>query len=133
MTDHSSPTLQDIQQLLSFLPRLYAAGFKPVIRWEGGTKNAQGHIRMPYPVYDPLVHEFFRHVAQDCWIDRSYSPAEASKMLERIETLSLYEIRTVLTYCLRGERFSDGHWEEMIVQRYILRILERLAVFRDGT
>jgi hypothetical protein len=32
----------------------------------------------------------------------------------------------MLTFCVRGERFSDGHWEEMIEKGYIRRILERL-------
>jgi hypothetical protein len=32
----------------------------------------------------------------------------------------------MLTFCVRGERFSDGHWAAVIGQRYISRLLERL-------
>ncbi|MFN8413162.1 MAG: DUF6508 domain-containing protein [Anaerolineales bacterium] len=32
----------------------------------------------------------------------------------------------MLTFCVRGERFSDGHWGAMIEEGYIRRLLERL-------
>jgi hypothetical protein len=32
----------------------------------------------------------------------------------------------MLTFCVRGERFSDGHCGEMIEKGYIRRLLERL-------
>jgi hypothetical protein len=44
----------------------------------------------------------------------------------RLKTASLHEIKSMLTFCVRGERFSDGHWGEMIEKGYIRRILERL-------
>jgi hypothetical protein len=36
----------------------------------------------------------------------------------------------MLTYCVRGERFSDGHWGAMIEAGYVRRLLERLAELR---
>ena len=44
----------------------------------------------------------------------------------RVKTASLSEIKSMLTFCVRGERFSDGHWGEMIEKGYIRRVLERL-------
>jgi hypothetical protein len=41
------------------------------------------------------------------------------------------EIKTMLTFCLRGERFADGHWGEMIEAGHIRRLLERLLVIRS--
>jgi hypothetical protein len=43
-----------------------------------------------------------------------------------IKTSSLSQIKTMLTFCVRGERFSDGHWAQMIEQGHIRRLLERL-------
>jgi len=43
-----------------------------------------------------------------------------------IRTASLSQIKTMLTFCLRGERFSDGHWAQMIEKGHIRRLLERL-------
>jgi hypothetical protein len=48
-----------------------------------------------------------------------------------IETATLSQIRSMLTFCVRGERFSDGHWEQMIREGYIRRLLERLNVIKS--
>jgi hypothetical protein len=39
---------------------------------------------------------------------------------------SLDQVKTMLTYCVRGERFCDGHWGEMIESGIIRNLLERL-------
>lgn len=122
------PTLEEIEALTAFLPRLYAEGFSPVIRWEGG-KGKDGLYRLPYPIYNKVVEEFFYTLGSDCWIDYGYSPEQAYQMLKDealINTASLSQIKTMLTFCLRGERFSDGHWAQMIEAGYIRRLLERL-------
>jgi hypothetical protein len=43
-----------------------------------------------------------------------------------VKTASLAQIKTMLTFCVRGERFSDGHWGEMIEKGYIRKLLGRL-------
>ena len=48
-----------------------------------------------------------------------------------IEQATLEQIKTMLTYCLRGERFSDGHWAEMLRSGRIVAILKRLRVLRE--
>jgi hypothetical protein len=122
------PTLEEIEKLTSFLPRLYDEGFSPILRWDGGEKQANGSFTLPYPTYHPLVEEFFRLVSS-AWLDHGYSPEQAYQMLsdeDRIKQASLPEIKSMLTFCVRGERFSDGHWGEMIEKGYIRRLLERL-------
>jgi hypothetical protein len=122
------PALEEIETLTSYLPRLYAEGFSPVESWDGG-KMKDGSMTLPYPKYDPLVDEFFRHVSSDGWLDYDYKPEQASQMLRDeniVKTASLEQIQTMLTFCLRGERFSDGHWGEMIKKGYIRQLLERL-------
>jgi hypothetical protein len=124
------PTPGEIEELVAFLPRLYAEGFVPVRKWHGGTKREDGIFTMPWPEYDELVVEFFRVAAGEGWVDYDYRPEEASAMLmdnEVVSNAGLAQIRTMLTFCLRGERFSDGHWGEMIAGGHIRRLLERLA------
>jgi hypothetical protein len=43
-----------------------------------------------------------------------------------IKTASVLQIKTMLTFRVRGERFSDGHWAQMIEEGYIRQLLERL-------
>ena len=122
------PTLQEIETLTTFLPRLYAKGISPVLNWEGG-KREDGTFTLPYPKYNNLVEEFFHIAASDCWVDYEYSPEQAYQMLRDekiIKNAPLSQIKTMLTFCLRGERFSDGHWAQMIEAGYIRRLLERL-------
>jgi hypothetical protein len=122
------PTIQEIEELASFLPQLYAEGFSPIDSWSGGEKGKDGSFTLPYPNYNPLVEEFFRHVSSG-WLDYEYNPEQAWGMLRDenlVKTASLSQIKTMLTFCVRGERFSDGHRGEMIQKGHIRRILERL-------
>lgn len=122
------PTRQEINELTAFLPLLYAEGFSSVLSWEGGGKQRDGTYSLPYPKYNPLVEEFFGAVSRT-WLDYEYDPEQAYKMLKDenfVKTASLSQIKTMLTFCVRGERFSDGHWGEMIEKGYIRRLLERL-------
>jgi hypothetical protein len=45
---------------------------------------------------------------------------------------TLVEVKTMLTYCVRGERFGDGFWAAMLEQRRVAALLRRLAVLRDS-
>jgi uncharacterized protein DUF6508 len=132
MNNDQLPTLQEIEVLTAYLPRLYAEGFSPVIKWNGG-KRKDGTYTMPYPDYDPLVEEFYRAVSGGGWLDYQYNPEQAYRMIQDenlIKTASLSQIKTMLTFCVRGERFSDGHWAEMIEKGYIRQLLERLNVIK---
>jgi hypothetical protein len=124
-----APTPEEIEALTAFLPRLYAEGFQPVTNWSAFEKGSDGAYRLPYPSYDPLVAEFFGTLGGEGWIDRSYDPTSSWRMLQdeaRVGAATLSEIRSMLTFCVRGERFSDGHWAEMIEKGYVRRLLERL-------
>ncbi|WP_445379740.1 DUF6508 domain-containing protein, partial [Pseudomonas syringae] len=48
-----------------------------------------------------------------------------------IAQANLADMQTLLTYCIRGERFCDGHHGAMIEKGYVLKILRRLAVLRE--
>ena len=129
MKENRLPSVQDIEELTAFLPRLYAEGFSPIISWGGGEKLKGDSFSLTYPHYNPVVEEFFRLVSSKGWLDYEYNPEQAYQMLNDenlVKIASLYQIRTMLTFCVRGERFSDGHWGAMIEQGYIRRLLERL-------
>jgi hypothetical protein len=129
MKNPELPSLEQIERLSAYLARLYAKGFLPIHDWSGGERQNNGSFTMPYPNYNPLVEEFFHLVSSDGWLDYEYDPEPSYQMLkdeDRIKTASLAEIKTMLTFCVRGERFSDGHWGEMIEEGYIRRLLERL-------
>lgn len=124
------PTSQDIEELVAFLPRLYAEDFTPINGWGGGTQGQDEGFTLPWPEYDEVVVEFYRLASSECWADYGYQPEEAGRMLEDnelIKTADLAQIKTMLTYCVRGERFSTGCWAAMIKGGQVRRLLQRLA------
>lgn len=127
------PTREEIDELVAFLPKLYAADFVPVRRWAGGEKQPDGSITMPWPEYADAVKKFFRAASAPCWNDPDYSPDSAGELLRNetaVSNADLDTIKTLLTFCVRGERFCDGHWAAMIEEGHVRRLLERLAEIR---
>jgi hypothetical protein len=128
--DTPNPTPQEIEELIAFLPRLYKPGFSPVKKWHGGDKDFDGVITMPYPEYEPIVKEFIKVAERECWTDYDYLSASAGQILEdedAVKLAALDQIKTLLTYCVRGERFFTGHWGNVIENGYVRRLLQRLA------
>jgi hypothetical protein len=127
------PTPEDISQLVAFLPCLYADGFTPVDRWLGGTEDENGVLTFPWPDYNQTVLDFIKVAGRPCWSDYEYIPVEAGRMLmdeELVRNASLAQVKTMMTYCVRGERFCTGHWAAMIEQGHARRLLERLTVLQ---
>ena len=79
--------------------------------------------------YDPRLLAFIKAAGQDVWIDRHYHPSTAHTQLHDhafVAHAALSEIKTLLTLIVRGERFCDGHWAEMVREGHVRRVLERL-------
>lgn len=85
------------------------------------------------PVYAEDVQEFFTLAGQSCWTDYGYNPEDAARMLadeEFVRQASLEQVKTMLTYCVRGERFCDGHRESLLEGGKIVSLLKRLELIR---
>ncbi len=50
-------------------------------------------------------------------------------MKKAIESMDLPTLRAFLTFCIRGERFCDGFWIELLQDKVFARILRRM---REG-
>ena len=127
-------TRQRIDELLRFLPALGNPGPDTEPQWHGlDLKPKDGVITMPYPTYPPAVEEFFALAGQECWCDYQYVVERAGEMVRDdavIALATLAQIKTMLTFCVRGERFCDGHWGEMVRTGRIGAILRRLSQLR---
>ncbi len=129
------PTLAEIDELLGFLPLLHTAGFEAIPRWGGGTEQADGSLVMPWPEYAPAVSAFFSAAGKEPWRDYDYQPQAAGQMLQdpaRVAAASLDELKSMLTFCVRGERFALGHWAAMLDGGHVRRLLERLGELRGA-
>jgi hypothetical protein len=124
---------EDVDALLEFLPLFERPG-RTFATWGGGQKNADGSVSLPFPTYDDDVSEFFSRVGRHGWLDYGYSPGEAGRMLgdaELVGGASLEQIKSMLTYCLRSERFGDGNWEALLKGGQIVALLRRLRAIRE--
>jgi len=131
--DPVAVTTEKMDELLRFLPLFENPDREYVKDWGGGEMTADGAITMPYPIYCDDVLKFFKLAGQAYWSDYEYKPLEAYEMLSDdrfIATASLDDIKTMLTYCVRGERFMDGHWAHMLESGRIVALLRRLAMLR---
>lgn len=121
-----------IDTLLRFLPGFERPGRTFV---KAVHQKHRGDLLIgPYPEYDEDVLLFFRLAGQPCWSDFDYDPREAARMLADetfIRRSSLAEVKTMLTYCVRGERFGDGHWAAMLASGKVVALLRRLQALRD--
>ncbi len=128
------PAQKDIKSLITFLPIFSKEGFEPITRWEGGQEIEEGVFQFPFPVYDPHVTEFFALAGHPCWTDYEYTAQRqmveaAIRDQASVGTFTLADLRTALTYCVRGERFNDGHWGQMIKCGFIASLLSKLIEF----
>ena len=78
--------------------------------------------------YHPSVIKFFEIASQEHWKDYQYVDNFSEKMIEpgKIEEASINQIKTIITWCDRTERFVEGHWEDVIKNDIIKRVLSRL-------
>jgi hypothetical protein len=116
------------EELLRFLPNFSLPKRKYIKEWKGG-KSPDGALTFPHPMYEEDVAEFFHLASQECWSDYDYDPKAAGRMLEddrALDSADINTIKTLLTYCVRGERFCDGHWGAVLEAGRVQKLLVRL-------
>ena len=127
------PTQSEMDELIEFLPKFSAEGFQAV-KVPGNATLRKNVITLSEPEYDPLVCEFFQAASQEVWCDPDYLSSGAGDMLrnaESLQTASIAEIQSMLTFCVRGERFSTGHLESIVEGDKVRQILLRLQELRS--
>jgi hypothetical protein len=132
MTD-TLVTPERVDELLRFLPLFDRPGRSFVESWRGSESTSSDATAAPLPVYSADVQEFFRLASQACWDDSEYEPSAATMLADddAVQVASITEIRTMLTHCVPGERFCDGHWEGVLRSGRVMALLRRLKVLRS--
>lgn len=130
----AAPTSTDFDELIGYLPVLYTGGFEPVLVYANGNKTDEDVVVMSCPKYEEAVTQFFSAASRECWSDSKYASKNISAMIcdpEKVACATLQEIKSMLTWCVRGERFCDGHWGEMIKGGQVHNLLQRLKELRQ--
>ena len=118
-----------VAELLKFIPMLNNPDtcLDPI--WKSSEPDRDGVMTLPYATYPEVVVALYECAGQPWWMDGSYTPSDAGELVrsdEAIASASLAQIKTMLTFCVRGERFCEGHWGAMISEGRIGLILKRL-------
>ena len=122
---NSLPTQKDIKELTDFIPLLYDENINLY------KTNPEGDIfGGGYYSYHSSVNTFFELASKTCWADYQYLENFSEEMINpgKIEKASLDRLKTILTWCVRIERFNEGHCIAVIEDKVIKRILERLQL-----
>lgn len=83
-----------------------------------------------YPVYPPALKDFFSAASAPGWQVHGYDPPFVGRCLRTpgaLEASDLSGLCLLLTWMVRGERFSAGHWGAMLEHGHLQRWLARLA------
>lgn len=125
--DNSIATTERVDELLAFLPYIHILENMPVGEWL--TLDPISFAFGPNYNYPEELDRFIKCASQSCWNDFDYVPNDVGQVIfsqSYISNATIANIKSLLTYAVRGERFSPGHWKEMIDEKVFGRILERL-------
>jgi hypothetical protein len=97
--------------------------------WQALQQAPPHRPRSPTDAYRQQTLQFFELLGNALWNMPGYAPAAAARLAgdpARIAALPLAELRGLLTWCVRGERFCDGHWEQLVADGTVQALLARL-------
>ena len=126
-------TQERIDHLVALGAPLETPGREFVRQWCGGERSEDGTISWPYPEYCDDVDAFFRAAEAPWWNDYTYDAVALGELMQDdayIARATLAQIKALLTFCVRGERFGDGHREALLKAGRINAILRRLRDLR---
>lgn len=104
----------------------YFCKYKDAAEWKGGPMG-NGVIQFPYPIYPEgmnlnLLLEYIG--GMDYEYDKHMKEISQTKLLPT--DLNLAQIRSYMTFIIRGEKFCDGHIAEYMKNRVLLKLCLRL-------
>lgn len=134
MPTDREPTREEIDELLAFLPGFEEPG-RSFHKVHPGRRNEEtGIVTIGCIEYAEDVDAFYQLIHSPQWLCFGYqeqSPQELARDPERIQNAGIDEIRALLTWCVRGERFCDGHMATLFEKGVPQATLRRLAEIYD--
>ena len=122
------PSKTSIKELTDFLTLLYGNEIE-----KSKTEPKDDLISGGFYTYHPSLIKFFEIASQEHWKDYKYVDNFSEEMIQpgKIEEASINQLKTIITWCDRVERFVEGHCEYVIENGIIKRVLKRLIQLND--
>ena len=104
--------------------------------WKSSTWESEELMTMGYPIYDRKLTEFISEVYKSNLLATNYTDyldGDLSQLtVEKIKGADIEELKAILTYYIRAERFCEGTWADAAENKIFLHILYRLKeLFND--
>lgn len=106
--------------------------FQDVLDLENGYKEASRladstpfDLGTGYPNYPEPIKNFMLELSNSKWGYTGYDPAKGRELIEQIETATMLDLRSICTWCSRGERFMDGHWINVLQSDILDKVISR--------
>ena len=120
----------EVESVLAHLPSIKEPGRSFVVRWVDDERD-DGSFVMPYPDYTDDVRQLFDALGDllSSWggVDADYMRVSTlARSPDAIAVATPIELRAMLTYLVRGERFCDGFQEGLLEAGYVALMLDRL-------
>jgi len=99
---------------------------------DGGKKRHDNVIEIPFYDYDEgflsFIDEFYKtNLSEQNYLEIIQPYLDKRRDFNKlIKSADVALLRTIFTYCVRGERFCDGFWVGAIENKTFLNILNRL-------
>lgn len=124
-----------IDRLLLFIPFAWRAKTErtPVAQQMSTGPSPDGIWAYQGARYPDEFYRFRDVLVESGWLDLEYDSDLGHGYMERPERVkeSSFEVaRSLLTYCDRGERFSEGFWGEALDSGFVFKVLMRLGEIR---
>ncbi len=95
----------------------------PKIEWQK-SQSEPGELTFSYPKYEPWVWKIFELLTHDYQYNITIEKIKKSK--KKISDFNFEEVKAMLTYIERGERFCDGFIAHLIENGVLLELLRQL-------
>ena len=113
MNEDKKPTQSDLDELI----RLYeiAKSCSRPFEYESG-----------HGKYPKAVEELFHFIHHSSWCYKIYESNDIDSNYEKIDELSLDELRAILTSLTRKEHYTAGWWESILGKDMFAPVIARL-------
>ncbi len=133
MTNAENTRTVDPAMNLSMIVKLLSGGrIFDIAKWAGGEKRDESAWTLPFPEYRVEVEGFFTALGEFLllWTPTSSDYLETSRELrddhDAIGSAGPDEVKALLTFVWRGEKFCDGFWEAQLQSGLVTVLLDRL-------
>lgn len=128
-TRKSMPSPKDIARLICIHSTMQAQGIFQNVRPKASAQTNHV-IDLAGPDYSEAFNRFRMEICTPFWTDKSYSRHACAKRLrsqKMVEKCTLADLRKLLTYCWRSDRFCTGFLEAKVTDGSICRLVARLS------